>query len=257
MKIRFFLLLLIYSLNIFSCDITHKATYEELKSKVDKYSFEGDNEKVIFYGKKALLINSTDPGMHFQLALTYYDMWSDSRKLAEKKRLKRDVLNSKHSRPHTREGLLKELEEFGLRNDYFDMSIHELEEALKYEPTNWTALQFMAEQYYRVYDYEKAIESYKKLVEIHPENEQRAYYFIGASYARLGDYLSAETYLNKAIEENPKDDYSHYYLGLVYKAQGDMEGALLMFNKLKEMNSPHADSLKSPNAVKELTGDYR
>jgi len=85
---------------------------------------------------------------------------------------------------------------------------------------------------------QQAIELYKKALEASP-NDSKIYAEIGFNYIQLGDatenrkdYLTAITYLGKAIEHSPENVRAGYQLGLAYFKIKDFKKSLEQFKKL-------------------------
>ena len=88
-------------------------------------------------------------------------------------------------------------------------------------------------------DYDKAIEAYKKALEIDP-NSSIAYYEISFSYFGKQDYKKAEEYGKKSIALDDKNlVHSYITLGNALDMQGKSKEALKIYEKaLKKFNHP-------------------
>lgn len=56
---------------------------------------------------------------------------------------------------------------------------------------------------------------------------------LGASCFHLSEFDAAESYLLKAVDNNPNQLEAHYYLGLIYKGKRDYETAIRMLDNAK------------------------
>jgi tetratricopeptide (TPR) repeat protein len=59
----------------------------------------------------------------------------------------------------------------------------------------------MGSAYAGLSEFEKAIETYEKAIEINPDNDE-AYYDIGSAYINLGEFEKAIEICKKAIKNN-------------------------------------------------------
>jgi len=85
-------------------------------------------------------------------------------------------------------------------------------------------------------EYDKAIESYKKAVEINPKKD-KIYYNMGITYATLKEYDRAIGAYKKAVEINPKDDKAYYNMGITYANIEEYDKAIEAYKKAVEINS--------------------
>lgn len=79
-------------------------------------------------------------------------------------------------------------------------------------------------------EFERAIAFFKREVAIKPD-DPTAYYYIGNIYYDLGDSRSAERWYIRALERNPKDPLILIGLGSALKENGQLDGALLLFQE--------------------------
>ena len=86
--------------------------------------------------------------------------------------------------------------------------------------------------------YQKAIVFLQKAIELNPEFKE-AYYNLGLSYERLGEYKDAIKNLKKAIQLSPDDANAYYALGYVYYQKKKNKQAVEAFE--------HAARLKPNN----------
>ena len=84
--------------------------------------------------------------------------------------------------------------------------------------------------YQRTGESNKAIEAFKKSVEIKPD--KKLYFNIAQLYYDNKNYTAAENYLKQLQEIDPNYPEAHYYLGLVYTKQGKKAEALSQFNAI-------------------------
>jgi tetratricopeptide (TPR) repeat protein len=100
--------------------------------------------------------------------------------------------------------------------------------------------------YYFARQYDRAIEQYKKALDLDP-NFSRAYISLSSALALTGRYNEALAEVHKAIERSG-DRSRVAYLGRVYALMGERERALKTIEEVKEISksrlvSPHSLAL--------------
>ena len=102
-------------------------------------------------------------------------------------------------------------------------------------------------------NYEQALASYAKALELTPNNA-RVYSNIGTAYYSQKNYKMAINNLNRAIELKPTgqlpDEGDYYYnRGAAYKESGRIDLAILDFKKAQELNPGHALAKEELNTL--------
>ena len=92
-------------------------------------------------------------------------------------------------------------------------------------------------------DLGKAIEEYKKAIELNP-NHLKAYMNLGAVYMQQEKYDQAIEEFNTAVKLNYYYGKAHYNLGYIYLLKGEKEKAEEELKILKMMGSGLADRLE-------------
>jgi tetratricopeptide (TPR) repeat protein len=87
---------------------------------------------------------------------------------------------------------------------------------------------------YHKSEFEKAIEAYKKAIEINPDSDM-AYSNMGSAYAGLKKFEEAIEACKKAIEIDPDSDGAHHNIGLAYYNLGKFERAIEAYKKAIEI----------------------
>jgi len=87
----------------------------------------------------------------------------------------------------------------------------------------------------RIGEYEKAVETYKKIIELNHKNS-RTYYNIGASLINLGRYEEAIEVYKRAIKLNPNDYNSYYGMGFSLSKLGRYEEAIEVYKRAIGLN---------------------
>jgi len=88
----------------------------------------------------------------------------------------------------------------------------------------------LANDYYKIGEFDKAIEHYNKALELRPDLLE-TYFNRGLAYTRKGMYDKALEDLNKVIELNPNLAEAFYTRGLVHEYKLEYDLAILDYNK--------------------------
>ena len=115
-----------------------------------------------------------------------------------------------------------------LRNTDWKDEISFFNSALKYHPRNARLYLNLGNTYFEKRDIDKAIEQYKKAIEI-DKNYAVAYGNIGSSYLYKKDIDEAEKYLVNALNLKYNYPIGHYNLGVVYLKRKRYDKALKEF----------------------------
>ena len=125
-----------------------------------------------------------------------------------------------------------------------DDAIRLLEEVLKIEPDNTSALFTRANFYLNAGNFKKAEPDYKKVIESDPYNTKvisKAHFWLGdIKRKQYRDFKKAQEYYDKAIAMYPKDE--DYYITRGFNRvmmSHDLKSALGDFNKAIEINPRH------------------
>lgn len=243
MKFKLQIVILILSTSLFfGCQpsVEDGLTYDQYINKATQYRNAGDYGRAILAAKKAVTIKPIDGNTHYLLATLYDEVYRNSFEVAQKKRLQDLFMNPK--KKHSK-NLTEDYKRYGLKAEYKDFAIHEYQETVKYDPTNWGAHYFIATNYFNNKQFREAIVEYTEVIEINPKYVN-AHGLRGKAYYELGDYPAAVENLEKAIGLDPMDEESYYDLGLAYRAMNNGEKVTEIMNKLKSMHSSYADKLR-------------
>ena len=112
------------------------------------------------------------------------------------------------------------------------------------------------DKYYDNEEYDKALESYNKILDIDPNNAE-AYYNKGRAYNLLGQFDEAIQEYNKAIILDPPNSDNYNARGNVYYNLGQDDEALKNYDKAIELdhNTQHAYNNKVDTLEKQKNGD--
>lgn len=105
---------------------------------------------------------------------------------------------------------------------------------------------------YNTKDYERAIDCYKKAVELN-ENEACSYYNAGVCFIKLKDFASAIFMIKRAISLQRESKY-FFNLGYCYSMTDHHDKALVNFNMAWALNNEDTDCEK---AIKLITSKLR
>jgi len=118
--------------------------------------------------------------------------------------------------------------------------------------------------YLQAQDYTRAIEAGKRAVELYPKNIA-AYFCLGIAYNSVGEFTLALTNMKEAERlATDKNDLMYIYnlLGSIYEAMGDLDNALLYYNRglnlVKELGDRNREATMLNNiaGIFETKGEY-
>ena len=124
---------------------------------------------------------------------------------------------------------------------YYEDAIPLLESGLKLAPRRPDLLATLGESYFMSGKVEKAVEEFKKLIEVEPS--ARSYAFLGLSYRDLGRFDEAKQYFQQGLKLDPHNSACLYNLGFIAERQGDTTAAEGMFQEVLRTNPDYPDAL--------------
>ena len=200
--------------------IVSESNRKILNKRLEKYGITEARAKELEYFAKQEYLESKKVKFESEEEKEYYDFIVDlmengaisenSRKILDKRKIKFGISETR----------AKELEEFAKQNN--SASSNDLLEEGK--------------TYYNNGEYDKAIEIFKKAVELNPDNELN-WHWLGPSYNKNGQYQEAINSLLKAVELNPNDYLNWHWLGNSYNQNGQYQEAINSLLKAVELNS--------------------
>ncbi|QCE41504.1 tetratricopeptide repeat protein [Psychroserpens sp. NJDZ02] len=165
--------------------------------------------------------------------------------------------------------VIYELAKYNLKNRSFDKVTYYVETGLKTYPNNKKLIALGGQSFYLKEDYHKAIAQFLKLVAL-GETTKFVYQKLGQAYGKVYNYSKAILYLEKALEQDPKDAYNHYQLGLNYQGNNNyllaeqhisesiklqenpLDEAYIKLGVLYNLQEKHADAIQAfTKAIKE------
>ena len=231
--------LIFSSLLLVACEpsVKNGLSHDEYVKLAREYKNNGDYDRAIAAGKKAVGIKPQDGDTHYLLAMLYYEGWRKSHDTAQMKVLQEAMLNP-NKRRYSNE--TEELKKFGLKAEWKPLSNQAFKETIKYDPKNWFARYMIATDYFNNKHFKESIEDYKKVISINP-NYVNSYSLMGEAYSELGEYSQALQYLQTAVKMDPKGTYTLLQLGRVYKKMEDWGNAAKIKKQLIDMNASYGD----------------
>jgi len=113
----------------------------------------------------------------------------------------------------------------------------------------------MGNAYYHTGNYDKAIEYYKKAIELKPDYTE-AYYNMGGAYYDKGNYDKTIECCKKAIESKPDDAETYYGMGGAYYHKGNYDKAIEYYEKAIELKPDYAEAYHNMGAAYYDKGNY-
>ncbi len=107
-----------------------------------------------------------------------------------------------------------------------------------------------------VVDYQKAVECFKKIIELDPSN-YRAHYNLGIAFTNLEDYDSALDSCNKALAIKPDYKHCYYNIGLIFELKEDLKGALEYYEKTLDLDPKFTYGIQAVHHIRELLDSQR
>lgn len=168
----------------------------------------------------------------------------NSRKILDKRKIKFGISETR----------AKELEEFAKQNNSassndlleegktyynngeYDKAIEIFKKAVEINPNDDDSWRLLSNSYNRNGQIEEAIKYYLKAAELNPD-DSRNWFNLGISYSNNEQYKEAINSFLKVVELNPDDSYSWYGLGNSYIKNEQVEDAIKSLLKATELNS--------------------
>lgn len=133
------------------------------------------------------------------------------------------------------------LARISMAQNFFEDAIPLLESGLKIAPQRADLLAALGESYFMSGKAEKAIEEFKKLIELEPS--ARSYSFMGLSYRHLGRFDEARKYFEEGLKRDPNNAACLFNLGFIEERQGNTADADAKFQQALRSNPDFSDAL--------------
>ncbi len=148
------------------------------------------------------------------------------------------------------------------KEQYMRLSYEHAEKALKLHPTYSDVQMTHAAALYHLGEYDKAVASYRRLIQIEPENKNGKTYLgialrdAGKYYGeKKGDLANALRNLNESWQINPSDPETARLLGVANGIQGKHAEAIQWFGKAVELAPDNANMLFELGNAYKIAGE--
>jgi tetratricopeptide (TPR) repeat protein len=121
-----------------------------------------------------------------------------------------------------------------MSQNYFEDAIPLLESGVKLAPQRADLRAALGESYFMSGKAEKAIDEFKKLLEVDPT--ARSYAFMGLSYRHLGRFDEARKYFQEGLKLDPHNPSCLFNMGFIEERQGKVAAAETMFQAALRAN---------------------
>jgi tetratricopeptide (TPR) repeat protein len=152
-----------------------------------------------------------------------------------------DLLTRAHKLASQNTDIIFLMAQVSMSQNYYEDAIPLLESGLQIAPKRADLLAALGESYFMAGKVEKAIEQFKKLLEI--DSSARSYAFLGLSYRNLGRFDEAKQYFQQGLKLDPNNATCLFNLGFIAERQGETEEAEKLFQQTLKANPDFADAL--------------
>ncbi len=147
---------------------------------------------------------------------------------------------------------------FYMKNDY-RQAAREFKRAVGLSPYSGysvKASKYLAMAYQKLDQTDKAIDTYRQAVELHPDNDE-LYIDLGNLYFGRQQYPEAEEAYRQAVRIMPTDPDHHFALGQAYLSQKKFDRAETEFNKVRKLEPESPDGYFGLGQTFSARGKYR
>lgn len=131
--------------------------------------------------------------------------------------------------------------QLSMSQSYFEDAIPLLESGLKVAPQRPDLLAALGEGYFMAGKVDKAIEEFKKLLEI--DRSARSFSFLGLCYRNLGRFDEAKQYFEQGLKIDPHHSTCLFNMGFIAERQGDATTAESYFEQALRADPDYPDAL--------------
>ena len=192
-----------------------------------------DSAKAELILNRALKLKPESPETMYLLAQAYSNL---SRPLDAL-----DLLVRAHKLAPNNTDVIFLMAQVSMSQSYFEDAIPLLESGLQISPRRADLLAALGESYFMAGKIEKAIEEFKKLLEL--DNSARSYAFLGLSYRNLGRFDDAKQYFQEGLKLDPNHATCLFNLGFIAERQGDAQQAEDFFHRSLKANPDFPEAL--------------
>ena len=127
---------------------------------------------------------------------------------------------------------------------YPDQAIPYLEETIRRDPENWKVQLALGQLHYEAERWKPALVSYQRVLAIRPD-QPSALLAAGETYAKLGDLVSAEAVLRKALQSDAESADAANQLGLILAEQSRTAEAKQLFERAIAITRDHSGAINN------------
>ena len=208
-------------------------TFEILYNLGQTYLRAADYSKAEISLNHALQRKPDSPETLYLLAQVY----SDQGKVVDAL----DLLVRAHKLAPQNSDIVFLLARVSMSQNYFEDAIPLLESGLKVTPQRADLRAALGESYFMSGKTEKAIDEFKKLIDVDPS--ARSYAFMGLSYRHLGRFDEAKKYFQEGLKLDRHNSSCLFNMGFIEERQGDHAAAQQKFEEVLRDNPDFSEAL--------------
>jgi tetratricopeptide (TPR) repeat protein len=208
-------------------------TFEILYNLGQTYLRAGEYAKAEPVLNRALKLKPDSPEALYLLAQVYSEQTRAVDAL--------DLLVRAHKLAPENSDIIFLLARVSMSQNYYEDAIPLLESGLKVAPQRADLHAALGESYFMSGKAEKAIDEFKKLIELDPT--ARSYAFMGLSYRHLGRFDEARKYFQEGLKLDPHNASCLFNMGFIEERQGNHAAAEALFQKVLQQNPDFSEAL--------------
>ena len=220
-------------LELEKADALQPETFEIIFNLGQVYLRNAENGKAELMLNRALKLKPESPETMYSLAKLYFEQSKAVDAL--------DLLVRAHKLAPENTDVIFLMARISMTQNYYEDAIPLLESGLKIAPQRADLRAALGESYFMSGRTEKAIDEFKKLIEVDPS--ARSYTFMGLSYRHLGRFDEARKYFEEGLKRNPRDPACLFNLGFIEEHQGNANRAEALFEEVLRANPEFSEAL--------------
>src|SRR5450631_1742215 len=214
-------------------DALQPGTFEILFNLGQTLLRNGNNTQAELALTRAMKLKPDSPELLYLVAQVYSN---ESRPLDAL-----DLLLRAHKIAPENPDIILLMAQISMSQNYYEDAIPLLEAGLKVAPHRSDLLAALGQSYFMSGKADKAIEVFKKLLEV--DHSARSYAYLGLSYRNLGRFDEAKQAFQAGLRLDPRNGSCLFNLGYIAERQGDAALAESMFQQALHTNPDYADAL--------------
>jgi tetratricopeptide (TPR) repeat protein len=208
-------------------------TFEILFNLGQTYLRAGDSSKAELTLNRALKLKPESPETLYLLAQVYSEQARPVDAL--------ELLVRAHKLAPQNTDVIFLMARVSMTQNYYEDAIPLLESGLAIAPKRADLRAALGESYFMSGKTEKAIDEFKKLVEVDPS--AGSYAFLGLSYRHLGRFDEARKYFEEGLKKDPHNAACLFNVGYIEERQGNYAAAERLFEQALKTNPDFEDVL--------------